>query len=233
MPHISSPVGARQARWRDWIGDLAGIHRQARCGATATRSHQGPANVLGRSYAPDPGPARHIPLHPLTRLGPNANGPRAAHVPDSAPRQPADTRSNDPLRLRNKCVAVLGFRFRFISAHHAVYGVMCRVLNVSRSGFYRWRRAASARAARADQDARPAERIRAVDADSGGTYGSQRVHTELWKTGEQVTGSTGRLLGAGVCETVGVGAGLIGVLGRTATTRADGVSVRGWGVCGT
>jgi hypothetical protein len=79
-------------------------------------------------------------------------------------------------------------RFGFISAHHAAYGVkrLCRRLNVSRSGFYRWRRAAPERVARADKDAQLAERIRAVHADSGGTYGSPRAHTELRETGMRV-----------------------------------------------
>src|SRR3569833_4014470 len=39
------------------------------------------------------------------------------------------------------------------------------MLTVSRAGLYRWRRAAEARAARAEKDAQLAERIRAVHAD--------------------------------------------------------------------
>ena len=42
-------------------------------------------------------------------------------------------------------------RFRFISAHRATYGVkrLCRILAVSRSGFYRWTAAEPARRDRA------------------------------------------------------------------------------------
>lgn len=55
--------------------------------------------------------------------------------------------------------------------------VACRVLGVSRSGYYEWRdRPASARAA---ADADLVETIRAVHEGSRRTYGSPRVHAEL------------------------------------------------------
>jgi len=72
-------------------------------------------------------------------------------------------------------------RFRFISAHRAIFGVkrLCRVLAVSRSGFYRWIAGEPARQARAaDEDALAAQ-ITQVHADSGGAYGSPRVTAEL------------------------------------------------------
>jgi transposase InsO family protein len=72
-------------------------------------------------------------------------------------------------------------RLRFISAHRAVYGVkrLCRLLAVSRSGFYRWAAAEPGRAGRsAAEDALAAE-ITAVHAASGGAYGSPRVAAEL------------------------------------------------------
>jgi len=55
--------------------------------------------------------------------------------------------------------------------------VACRVVNVSRSGYYEWRdRPASAR----DQNnALLLKHIERVHADSRGTYGSPRVHAEL------------------------------------------------------
>jgi hypothetical protein len=51
-------------------------------------------------------------------------------------------------------------RFRFISEHRAVYGIkrLCRVLNVSRSGFYAWLAGATGRAARAIQEERLSNR---------------------------------------------------------------------------
>ena len=49
-------------------------------------------------------------------------------------------------------------RFCFIEDHARAFGVkrLCRILNVSRSGFYRWRKSAVARAARAADEARRA-----------------------------------------------------------------------------
>ena len=55
--------------------------------------------------------------------------------------------------------------------------VACRVLGVSESGYYAWRkRPLSARAVR---HAWLTDRIRAVHAASRGTYGARRVHAEL------------------------------------------------------
>jgi putative transposase len=69
--------------------------------------------------------------------------------------------------------------FRFIAATKAEHSIkiMCRVLEVSRSGFHAWaRRAPSARAV-ADQAL--TERIAEIHGDSRKTYGSPRVHAEL------------------------------------------------------
>ena len=69
--------------------------------------------------------------------------------------------------------------FRLIDqekAHHAV-SLLCRVLGVSRAGFYAWRsRPPSARAV-ADQAL--TAQIRAIHERSRGTYGAPRVHAEL------------------------------------------------------
>jgi putative transposase len=69
--------------------------------------------------------------------------------------------------------------FRFIAATKAEHSIqiMCRVLEVSRSGFHAWaRREPSARAV---ADAVLSERIAEIHAESGKTYGSPRVHAEL------------------------------------------------------
>jgi putative transposase len=61
---------------------------------------------------------------------------------------------------------------------------MCRVLRVSRSGYYAWcQRAPSARA---QEDATLTARIREVHEDSRKTYGSPRVHAELKDEGHRV-----------------------------------------------
>jgi putative transposase len=73
--------------------------------------------------------------------------------------------------------------FRFIAAEKANHpvGALCRALAVSRAGFYAWlTRPISARARR---DAELLERIRAIHADSEGTYGWPRIHAELRRRG--------------------------------------------------
>ncbi|PWU61332.1 IS3 family transposase [Micromonospora globispora] len=79
-------------------------------------------------------------------------------------------------------------RFRFISTHRAVYGVkrLCRVLAVSRSGFYRWTGSEPARQQRAAAEDTLAEQIQAIHSDSGGAYGSPRVTVELRARGLRV-----------------------------------------------
>ncbi|MGI8329972.1 IS3 family transposase [Actinomadura scrupuli] len=76
-------------------------------------------------------------------------------------------------------------RFHFVESHHRAYGVkrLCQIMNISRSGFYRWRQAAPARVAQAAQDAGLVERIRTIHAESGRAYGSPRVHAELRAAG--------------------------------------------------
>jgi transposase InsO family protein len=72
-------------------------------------------------------------------------------------------------------------RWDFVSAHAKAFGVqrICRILQVSRSGYYRWLAGAKARAARqAAEDALVAE-IREVHTARKGTYGVRRVHAEL------------------------------------------------------
>jgi transposase InsO family protein len=77
-------------------------------------------------------------------------------------------------------------RYRFIDVHRSEHAVvtMCRVLGVSKAGYYVWRdRAPSARAL---SNQRLAVEIRAVHQRSRRTYGSPRVHAELVAGGEKV-----------------------------------------------
>jgi putative transposase len=69
--------------------------------------------------------------------------------------------------------------FGFIAAKKAEHSIktMCRVLEVSRSGFHAW--AARAPSARAVADTRLTARIAEIHTDSRKTYGSPRVHAEL------------------------------------------------------
>jgi putative transposase len=69
--------------------------------------------------------------------------------------------------------------FRLIAAEKANHPVdlLCRVLGVSRSGFYAWSTRAPSN--RELQDAWLTEQIREIHAANRGVYGSPRVHAEL------------------------------------------------------
>lgn len=77
-------------------------------------------------------------------------------------------------------------RFVFIHAERALYPVvvLCRVLEVSRSGYYVW--IDRAESARATADAQLAVKIKAAHKMSRATYGSPRVHRELRARGLRV-----------------------------------------------
>lgn len=74
-------------------------------------------------------------------------------------------------------------RYVFIRAHAKEYAVsrLCRVLEVSKAGYYAWRKRAPSERDRRDRQLRV--RIRAVHAESRRTYGSPRVHAELGAQG--------------------------------------------------
>jgi putative transposase len=76
--------------------------------------------------------------------------------------------------------------FRFIAAQKANYSIslMCRVLEVSRSGFHAWERRAPSD--RALADAWLVERIARVHRESRGTYGARRIHAALRRQGIRV-----------------------------------------------
>lgn len=62
--------------------------------------------------------------------------------------------------------------------------MMCRLYGVTRAGYYAWR--SRERSERERQDETLAAEIRAVHAESRGTYGSPRVHRALRKRGHRV-----------------------------------------------
>src|SRR5688500_4535153 len=70
-------------------------------------------------------------------------------------------------------------RFVFIHAHARIYHIttMCRVLEVSKAGYYAWRARPLCDRVRADRVLR--ERIRQIHQRVKGRYGSPRVHQEL------------------------------------------------------
>lgn len=69
--------------------------------------------------------------------------------------------------------------FRFIAAEKAHHSVktMCRVMSVSRAGFYAW--SGREPSARAREDERLTHRIREIHRENRGVYGSPRIHAEL------------------------------------------------------
>jgi transposase InsO family protein len=77
-------------------------------------------------------------------------------------------------------------RFRFIDAERAAYPstLLCRVLQVSRAGYYAW--AHRGPSARARADAHLTEQIRQVHTRSRATYGAPRVHADLSADGIRV-----------------------------------------------
>jgi putative transposase len=77
-------------------------------------------------------------------------------------------------------------RFAFIATEKACYPValMCRVLHVSRSGYYAWSKRPPAPRTLRDQTL--ALEVAAIHTESHGRYGSPRVHAELRERGQRI-----------------------------------------------
>jgi len=92
-------------------------------------------------------------------------------------------------------------RFAFIATEKACYPValMCRVLQVSRSGYYAWCKRLPAPRILKDQTL--ALEVAAIHAESRGRYGSPRVHAELRERGQRTARKrVARLMrAAGLC----------------------------------
>ncbi|MQA91958.1 MAG: IS3 family transposase [Gemmatimonas sp.] len=75
-----------------------------------------------------------------------------------------------------------------MKAHQAEYPItlMCRVLGISRSGYYAWRKRSPS--PHSQRDERLRERITRIHGKSRGTYGRPRIHAELKEEGERVGG---------------------------------------------
>jgi putative transposase len=73
-----------------------------------------------------------------------------------------------------------------VSAHQAMFSIraMCRVLEVSSSGYYAWRKRMMSARAKADEQLQ--QRIRTIHLLSRQTYGAPRVHAELQEEGTRV-----------------------------------------------
>ena len=91
--------------------------------------------------------------------------------------------------------------YRVMSANQVRFRVatMARVLGVSASGYYAWRRRPPS--ARAGADAELTARVPEIHAGSRGTYGAPRIHAELAEAGVAV----GRKRVARVMRAAGIG----------------------------
>jgi putative transposase len=78
-------------------------------------------------------------------------------------------------------------RYGCIERHRGEFPVvlMCRVLEVTRSGFYAWRTREPSARARKDQRLRI--EVRVIHRKAKGRYGSPRIHQELQARGERVS----------------------------------------------
>jgi transposase InsO family protein len=70
-------------------------------------------------------------------------------------------------------------KFRFISEHLEAFNVgrMCKLLHVSPSGFYSWRKRPESRRSRENRALE--DKIRLLHANSHGIYGAPRIHRDL------------------------------------------------------
>jgi transposase InsO family protein len=79
-------------------------------------------------------------------------------------------------------------RWAFISDNRADFGVkrICRVLGVSRAGYYRHLATEEARVTRRAEEKRTVAEIWGIHAEHGGAYGAPRVHAELRARGHRI-----------------------------------------------
>ena len=112
-------------------------------------------------------------------------------------------------------------RFGFVETEKANYPValMCRVLEVSRSGFYAWRKRPASPRAVADQSL--TLEVSAIHAESRRSYGSPRVQMELRDRGRRV----GRKRVARLMRTAGLRARILRRF-RCTTDSGHGMAIR-------
>ncbi|MFE0923476.1 IS3 family transposase [Streptomyces nigra] len=79
-------------------------------------------------------------------------------------------------------------RWDFVCDHRTDFGVkrLCRVLGVSRSGYYRHQTTEEGRVERQAREAAAVAEIRAIHAEPRGAYGAPRVHAELRARGRKI-----------------------------------------------
>jgi len=80
---------------------------------------------------------------------------------------------------------------QFIASHRQDYPIstMCRVLQVSVSGYYAWQKRAPSR--RSQEDALLSERIQRIYYMNRQVYGSPRIHAALHARSAKLAGNSG------------------------------------------
>jgi transposase InsO family protein len=83
-------------------------------------------------------------------------------------------------------------RFAWIDEHRDDFelGAMCRVLAVTRGGYYAWKEASATPGPRQERREEIVGKIREIHGASDATYGSPRVHRELAKQGVKINRKT-------------------------------------------
>ena len=126
----------------------------------------------------------------LAEHGPEAfpgSGHQTAKARGSAPPQARTGNRQAGARYPKKSAGHLLARpamsYQFIAQHRHEYTIttMCRVLEVSVSGYYAWYKRVPSRHSR--EDAHLAERVKTAFQANRGVYGSPRVHAELQAQG--------------------------------------------------
>ncbi|MFE1287354.1 IS3 family transposase [Streptomyces sp. NPDC058751] len=139
--------------------------------------------------------------------GANGSAVRGGSGPESQADEPARLRAENARLLKAEKGVAVGARdpapggrvfcqggevrtrrWDFISDHRTDFGVkrLCRVLGVSRSGYYRRQATEEGRVERQAREAAAVAEIRAIHAEHRGAYGAPCVHAELRARGRKI-----------------------------------------------
>src|SRR4051794_37185114 len=160
-----------------------------RGGATGTEPRPHP-----RRRGPGPGHRAldAAQLGPADRRARRAGTRRAARVARAAAaREDPRAGARDPeksrglLRSGDRADPLRVFRFIEQEKAHFPVATMCRVLTVSASGYWAWRRRGES--SRAGRDRELAQRIKTFHSESHGIYGSPPIHPHLREDGQAIS----------------------------------------------
>ncbi|MCT2020139.1 IS3 family transposase [Kocuria marina] len=167
---IAEDLGIVRGTLRHWL-EVYGTGKKTAADGTLTSS---PLQSKPSPTSPT-GPAGETPEQKIARL--------EARVNELEVETTKLTTEREILRRAAKYFAGgdgLVSRFQFVADNSATFEVkrLCELVEIERSSYYAWLKAAPAREARAADDAALAERIRAVHAEDN-TQGAPRITAEL------------------------------------------------------